>query len=102
MALVYKVILSRQAQKDLEDLDRSGYGDKARELLDILINDPFQYPPKYKKLRGEVEGAFSRRISAEHRLVYDVLPSDNDEFQGVVRVHRLRTHYKGIIPAFFF
>ena len=74
MALVYKVILAKQAQKDLEDLDRNGYGDKARELLDILIMDPFQYPPKYKKLWGEVEGTFSRRINAEHRLVCDVLP----------------------------
>ena len=102
MALVYKVILAKQAQKDLEDLNRIGYGDKARELLDILIMDPFQYLPKYKKLQGEVEGTFSRRINAEHRLVYDVLPSESDEFQGVVRVHRLHTHYKGIIPIMFF
>jgi len=69
--------------------------------LDLLIIDPFRYPPKYKKLRGEVEGSFSRRISAEHRLVYDVMPSENNEFQGIVKVHRLRTHYKGIIPVFF-
>ncbi|MCL2890496.1 MAG: Txe/YoeB family addiction module toxin [Methanomassiliicoccaceae archaeon] len=102
MALVYKVILAKQAQKDLEELDRCGYGDKARELLDLLMTDPFRYPPKYKKLRGEVEGSFSRRINAEHRLVYDVLPSEKDEFRGVVMVHMLRTRYKGIIPSFFF
>jgi len=102
MTLVYEVILSKQAKKDFDELERSGYGNKARELLNILVADPFQNPPKYKKLRGEVEGSFSRRISAEHRLVYDVIRSENDAFQGTVIVHRLRTHYKGVIPAYFF
>jgi len=100
--VTYEVLLTTKALKDLEELDRCGYGQKARELLAILENDPFQNPPKYKKLIGNIRGSFSRRINVEHRLVYDVVPPDSEEFQGKVIVQRMRTHYKGIIPALFF
>jgi len=100
--VTYEVFLTPKAQKDLEELDRSGYGQKARELLTILEKDPFQNPPRYKQLGGGMKGTFSRRISLEHRLVYDVMPPDDDKYKGKVIVHRMRTHYKGILPAFFF
>ena len=100
--MVYEVFLTPKAEKDLEELDRCGYGQKVRELLAILEKDPFQNPPRYKQLGGNLKGTFSRRISLEHRLVYDVMPSENDSYRGKVVVHRMRTHYKGIIPAFFF
>ena len=100
--MTYKVILTPKAADDLKELERSGYGRKAKELLAILEKDPFQDPPHYKQLTGNMKGAFSRRINIEHRLVYDVMPSDDRDFQGKVIVHRMRTHYKGIIPSFFF
>jgi Txe/YoeB family toxin of toxin-antitoxin system len=99
---MYEVFLTPKAKKDLDELDRGGYGKKARELLTILEEDPFRNPPRYKELGGSMKGTFSRRISLEHRLVYDVLPPDDGRHQGKVIIHRMRTHYKGIIPAFFF
>jgi len=100
--VTYEVFLTPKALKDLEELDRCGYGQKARELLSVLEEDPFQDPPRYKQLSGDMKGMFSRRINVEHRLVYDVMPSDDAIYQGKVIVHRMRTHYKGVIPAFFF
>jgi len=100
--VTYEVLLSPQAKEDLRELDRNGYGRKARELLNILKEDPFRNPPKYKQLSGNMKGMFSRRINVEHRIVYEVTPSDDKKYQGTVTVHRMRTHYKGVIPAFFF
>jgi len=100
--VTYEVLLSPQAKEDLYELDRSGYGRKAREVLNILKEDPFRNPPKYKQLSGTMKGMFSRRINLEHRIVYEVAPSEDKEYKGIVTVHRMRTHYKGIIPILFF
>ncbi|WP_048111538.1 Txe/YoeB family addiction module toxin [Candidatus Methanoplasma termitum] len=100
--MAYDVRLAPPAIEDLCELERSGYGRKARELLTVLEEEPLRNPPKYKKLSGDMKGKFSRRINAEHRLVYEVLPSKDEKYEGEVRVHRMRTHYKGIIPAIFF
>ncbi|MDR1690310.1 MAG: Txe/YoeB family addiction module toxin [Candidatus Methanoplasma sp.] len=100
--MTYEVHLTPLALKDLEELGRCGYGHKARELLTILENDPFQEPPRYKRLSGDLKGAFSRRINVEHRLVYEVMPPDDSGYQGKVIVYRMRTHYKGMIPVIFF
>jgi len=98
----YEVFLTPKAAEDLDELDRCGYGRKARELLAILEDDPFRDPPRYKQLSGNMKGLFSRRINVEHRLVYEILPSENVEFQGKIVVYRMRTHYEGIIPSIFF
>ena len=100
--MTYEIFLTPKAKEDLDELDRCGCGQKARRLLVILEYDPFRNPPRYKQLSGSMKGLFSRRINAEHRLVYEIMPSDDEEYQGKVVVYRMRTHYKGIIPAIFF
>ncbi|MCD8490541.1 MAG: Txe/YoeB family addiction module toxin [Geovibrio sp.] len=72
-----------------EKLAASGLKEKAKELLAILSNDPYQTSPPFEKLKGNLEGALSRRISIQHRLVYQVL--ENEES---VKIIRLRTHYE--------
>jgi Txe/YoeB family toxin of toxin-antitoxin system len=95
------VLFTHKAEEDRKELTKQGYGKKIRELIEILEKDPFQDPPKYKRLTGEMKGMFSRRINVEHRLVYEIIPSEDVAFEGTVKVYRLRTHYKGIIPLFF-
>lgn len=85
----WSVVYTKQAQKDAKKLAASGLKQKAMELLDILKRDPFQNPPPYEKLVGELSGAYSRRINIQHRLVYQVI-----EEERVVKVLRLWTHYE--------
>ena len=79
---------TKQAQKDARKLVSSGLKPKAQDLLAILELDPWQDPPPYEKLVGDLAGAYSRRINIQHRLVYQVL-----ETERVVKVIRLWTHY---------
>lgn len=67
----------------------AGLKSKAQELLEVLQNDPFQYPPAYEKLVGDLDGAYSRRINIQHRLVYEVFKKER-----IVRVLRMWTHYE--------
>ena len=85
----WKVVFTRQAQKDAQQLARAGLRPKAEELLAILRRDPRQSPPPFEKLVGDLAGAYSRRISIQHRLVYQIL----DE-QRIVKVLRMWTHYE--------
>jgi Txe/YoeB family toxin of toxin-antitoxin system len=85
----WKVVFTRQAQKDAQQLDRAGLRPKTEELLAILRRDPRQSPPPFEKLVGDLAGAYSRRISIQHRLVYQIL----DE-QRIVKVLRMWTHYE--------
>jgi len=80
---------TKQAQKDARKLSSSGLKPKAQDLLAILELDPWQNPPPYEKLVGDLAGAYSRRINIQHRLVYQVL-----EAEKVVKVLRLWTHYE--------
>jgi len=80
---------TKQAQKDARKLSSSGLKPKAQDLLAILELDPWQNPPPYEKLVGDLAGAYSRRINIQHRLVYQVL-----EAERVVKVLRLWTHYE--------
>ncbi len=80
---------TEQTQKDAKKLAASGLKEKAKELLAILSNDPYQTPPPFEKLKGNLEGALSRRINIQHRMVYQVL--ENEES---VKIIRLRTHYE--------
>ena len=79
---------SKHALKDAKKLSAAGLQDKAQALLDILAADPFQNPPPYEKLVGDLDGAYSRRINIQHRLVYEVFRKER-----VVRVLRMWTHY---------
>jgi len=87
--VTWKLYYTKQAQKDARKLASSGLKSKAQELLQIIAQDPFQNPPPYEKLIGDLAGAYSRRINIQHRLVYQVLEVDN-----AVKVLRLWTHYK--------
>ncbi len=84
----WQVVYSRHAQKDAKKLAAAGLKNKALELLAVLAADPFQNPPPYEKLVGDLAGAYSRRINIQHRLVYEVFPKER-----VVRVLRMWTHY---------
>ncbi len=85
----YKIVFTKQAKKDAKKAASSGLKPKVEVLFDLLQNDPFQQYPPYEKLVGELEGAYSRRINIQHRLVYQVL-----EDKKVVKVIRLWTHYE--------
>ena len=85
----WRLIYSRQAQKDAKKLSSSGLKGKAQELLEAVANDPFVTPPRYEKLVGDLAGCYSRRINLQHRLVYEVLPAE-----GVVHILRMWTHYE--------
>ena len=84
----WKVVFTKQAQKDAKKLLSSGLKPKAEMLINILRKDPFQNPPSYKKLVGDLSGVYSRRINIQHRLVYQVYMK-----QKIVKILRLWTHY---------
>ncbi len=85
----WRLLYTKQAQKDAKRLTASALKPKAQELLDILAEDPFRSPPPFEKLVGDLQGAYSRRINIQHRLVYQVL-----EGEHVVKVLRMWTHYE--------
>jgi len=88
-ATPWRVVFTRQAQKDARKIARSGLREKAEELLELLRRNPRQTPPPFEKLVGDLEGAFSRRINIQHRLVDQVLDSER-----TVKVIRMWTHYE--------
>ncbi len=85
----YQLLYTKAAQKDAINLKAAGLKDKALQLLAIVSENPFQNPPPYEKLIGDLLGAYSRRINIQHRLVYQVL-----EDEKIVKVLRLWTHYE--------
>jgi len=87
--VIWQLIYTKQAQKDAQKIASSGLEEKAKNLLEIVESNPFQNPPPYEKLVGDLAGAYSRRINIQHRLVYQVL-----EKEHVVKVLRLWTHYE--------
>ena len=86
--VAYKVTYSKQALKDAKKLSSASLDKKAKELIELLKNNPFQKPPPYEKLVGNLSGSFSRRINIKHRIVYEVI-----EDEKLVRVSRMWTHY---------
>ena len=87
--MTWKLVYTKQAQKDAIKLASSGLKPKAKALLELLAEDPFRKPPAFEKLVGDLAGACSRRINIQHRLVYQVL-----EKEKVVKVLRLWSHYE--------
>ena len=85
----WTLVYTKQAQKDARRLSASGLRGNAERLLNILATDPFQLPPPYESLVGNLKGAISRRINIQHRLVYQVLQKEH-----VVKVLRMWTHYE--------
>jgi toxin YoeB len=85
----WRLVFTKQAQKDAKKIARSGLKPQASKLLDILKNNPYQDQPPYEKLVGDLTGAFSRRINIQHRLIYQIL----DDIK-TVKVIRMWTHYE--------
>ena len=85
----WEIVYAKQAMKDAKKLAASGLKSKAQELLEILVGDPFQNPPPFEKLVGDLAGAYSRRINIQHRMVYEVFTKEK-----TVRVLRMWTHYE--------
>ena len=87
--MTWRLVYTKHAVKDAKKLAQSNLKSRAEALLEILRQDPYQTPPRYEKLVGDLAGAYSRRISIQHRLVYQVL-----EQERVVKVLRMWTHYE--------
>ena len=84
----YKLVYTKQAQKDAKKISRSHLKQKAIELLEILQEDPTKKPPEYEALVGDLEGSYSRRINIQDRIIYQIL-----ENEKVVKILRMWTHY---------
>jgi Txe/YoeB family toxin of toxin-antitoxin system len=85
----YQLVYTKQAQKDAKKLSSAGLKPKAEKLLQIISENPFQNPPPYEKLIGDLSGAYSRRINIHNRLVYQVFVDER-----IIKVLRLWTHYE--------
>lgn len=85
----WELVYSKHAQKDAQNLASAGLKEKALVLLSILTENPFQNPPPYEKLVGDLSGTYSRRINIQHRLVYQVLID-----QKIVKILRMWSHYE--------
>jgi Txe/YoeB family toxin of toxin-antitoxin system len=85
----WSIVYAKHALKDAKKLMAAGLKEKTQELLKVLATDPFQNPPAYEKLVGDLDGAYSRRINIQHRLVYEVFKKE-----GTVRVLRMWSHYE--------
>lgn len=85
----WRVVYSKQAKKDAKKLTASNLNKKAQKLIEIISDNPYQTPPSYEKLIGELAGAYSRRINIQHRLVYEVF-----EEERTIRIARMWTHYE--------
>ncbi len=86
---MYKIVYTKNAIKDIDKLKAANLDVKAKKLIDLIKINPFQNPPRYEKLKGDLEGAFSRRINIKHRLVYQVL-----EEEGFVKILSMWSHYE--------
>jgi len=85
----WKIVFTKQAQRDAKKIAASGLRTRTEILLETLAKNPFQTPPPYEKLIGDLLGAYSRRINIQHRLVYQVYRK-----QRIVKVIRMWTHYE--------
>ncbi len=86
---MWRVVFTKQAQKDAKKLSNAGLRPKAEKLIEILRKNPYKSPPPFEKLLGDLSGAFSRRINIQHRLVYQILDDEK-----MVKVIRMWTHYE--------
>jgi len=86
---MYSIVYSSQSQKDAKKANKSGLRNSIEKIIEILRKNPYQNPPPYEKLLGDLAGAYSRRINLQHRLVYQV-----DENSKIVKIIRMWTHYE--------
>ena len=86
---MYRIIYSSQAQKDAKKANKSGLKNNIQKIIEILQNNPYQNPPPYEKLLGDLSGIYSRRINIQHRLIYQIY-----EKEKIVKIIRMWTHYE--------
>ncbi len=85
----WEILFTKQAQKDANKISQAGLKPKVTELLKLLTENPFQNPPPYEKLIGDLSGAYSRRITIQHRLIYQIYSEDKK-----IKALRMWTHYE--------
>jgi toxin YoeB len=85
----WRIVFAKQAQKDAKKLSGSGLKSKAEKIIEILRQNPYQTPPPYEKLVGDLAGAYSRRLNIQHRIVYQVMNNEK-----TVKIIRMWTHYE--------
>lgn len=94
---MYRIVYEKQAVKDIKNLKSAKLDKKAKELIEIIRENPFQSPPPYEGLVGNLQGFYSRRINIQHRLVYQIYSEaveiDSVEYQGTIKIIRMWTHY---------
>ena len=88
---MYKIVVTKQALKDFPNLTSAGLDKKAKTLIELLKENPYQNPPAYEKLVGDMDGLYSRRINIKHRLVYQVY-----EEEKTVKIVSARSHYETV------
>lgn len=97
---MYKIVFTKQALKDLEKLKQANISNKAKALVDLIRENPYQNPPRYEKLVGKLDGILSRRINIQHRLVYQVdensFVENETVYQGTIKIIRMWTHYDDV------
>ncbi|MBQ3030479.1 MAG: Txe/YoeB family addiction module toxin [Agathobacter sp.] len=97
---MYKIVFTKQALKDLEKLKQANISNKAKALVDLIRENPYQNPPRFEKLVGKLDGILSRRINIQHRLVYQVdensLVENETVYQGTIKIIRMWTHYDDV------
>jgi len=86
---MYKIIYSSQAQKDAKKANKSGLKNNIEKIIKILQNNPYQYPPPFEKLIGDLAGIYSRRINIQHRIIYQIYDKEK-----IVKIIRMWTHYE--------
>lgn len=97
---MYQIVYTKQAAKDIKNIKEAGLEKKVKGLIDIVRKNPFQNPPPYECLVGNLQGFFSRRINIQHRFVYQVdaekLKIEGKKYNGTVKIIRMWTHYEGM------
>lgn len=97
---MYRIVYTKQAVKDIKNLKSVRLDEKAKKLIGVMKSNPFQNPPPYEALVGNLEGVYSRRINIQHRLVYQVyiepVEVDGIAYEGTVKIIRMWSHYAGI------
>jgi len=86
---MYEIIYSSQAQKDAKKANEKGLKDNIQKIINILENNPYQNPPPYEKLIGDLTGSYSRRINIQHRLIYQIYKNEK-----IVKIIKMWTHYE--------
>lgn len=94
---MYRIVYTKQAVKDIKNLKSVHLDEKAKKLIEVIKENPFQNPPPYEELPGNLEGVYSKRINIQHRLVYQVynepIIAGEIEYNGTIKIIRMWTHY---------